>query len=154
MPKYKVLPSRAELPFNERLRAKTPTQCTRFKEVATLWQLYDVLSCLHNVHVGHKTKLAERIKTSKVVWLVGRLVEQYLETFQQPLGSHHATEQGFSDNSAGMRALHEGFGCAATAPPEYELHGETSAKVFILLSASGAREICSDFRRGSSVPAV
>eukprot|EP00752_Nemacystus_decipiens_P002026 g1941.t1 len=37
--------------------------------------------------------------------------------------------QGFSDNSAGLRALHEGFGCAATAPPEYELHGETSAKI-------------------------
>lgn len=38
-------------------------------------------------------------------------------------------EQGASDNSAGPGAAHEGFGCAATAPPEFELHGETSAKV-------------------------
>lgn len=47
-------------------------------------------------------------------------------------GSHtwYATEQGVIDTSAGpRRALHEGFGCEATTPPEFELHGETSAKV-------------------------
>eukprot|EP00903_Cladosiphon_okamuranus_P020324 g18647.t1 len=36
--------------------------------------------------------------------------------------------KGVRDNSAGPQALDEGFGCAATAPPEFELHGETSAK--------------------------
>ncbi|CAM9461013.1 unnamed protein product [Pylaiella littoralis] len=43
------------------------------------------------------------------------------------LGGHQFLK-GAADNSAGLRGMHEGYGCAATAPPEFELHGETSAK--------------------------
>jgi len=38
-------------------------------------------------------------------------------------------KQGPTDNSARPLAINEGYGCAVTAPPEFELHGETSAKV-------------------------
>ncbi|CAM9326541.1 unnamed protein product, partial [Ectocarpus sp. 12 AP-2014] len=36
--------------------------------------------------------------------------------------------KGATSNFAGSLAMHEGFGCAAYAPPEFELHGETSPK--------------------------
>ncbi|CAM9605383.1 unnamed protein product [Ectocarpus sp. 13 AM-2016] len=36
--------------------------------------------------------------------------------------------KGATSNFAGSVATHEGFGCAAYAPPEFELHGETSPK--------------------------
>ncbi|CBJ27288.1 Serine/threonine-protein kinase Nek3 (NimA-related protein kinase 3) [Ectocarpus siliculosus] len=36
--------------------------------------------------------------------------------------------KGATSNFAGSLAMHEGFGCAAYAPPEFELRGETSPK--------------------------
>ena len=104
----------------------------RFEELATGWQVHDSI-CLVVTEkhlLKRNSKLAETIST--ISRSVIRMVPFLVETFPHPApsGSCNTTEQGFSDNSAGLRALHEGFGCAATAPPEYELRGETSAKVY------------------------
>lgn len=74
------------------------------------------------------------LRPSNCNWLEesDQIIGGLWETSQYLPGSHIAAEQGVSDNSAGPCALHEGFGCAATAPPEYELHGETSMKVFFM----------------------